>query len=168
MKKFEICENCPITNKDDCLIEFGSKECAKILVSNIIKDQDIVIKIQATNKASEEVQTFLVSSLKKRYRDIIVKSFKTDLLDKIADLKALVLFNPNEKNQVDLMVKINKLIAKIQCDEPIIRIRHNSYLDIMTNCEDAYRIEQNEEDFEDNFSQKEADQREQDEYFTKF
>ena len=30
--KFEICEGCPITNKDDCVVVFGSKECAGTLV----------------------------------------------------------------------------------------------------------------------------------------
>ena len=36
-KLFEVCEECPITNKKACIIAFGSKECAKILVSGIKK-----------------------------------------------------------------------------------------------------------------------------------
>ena len=122
MEKFEICEKCPITNKDECLIEFGSKECAKILVTDKIVDQDIVIRIQSTNKASEEVKNFLINSLKKRYRDIIVKSLKIDLLDKITELKSMILFNPKDNNQ-------------IECVKPSGIINYNSKLDISDNME---------------------------------
>ena len=31
--KFEICENCPIESKDECLIAFGSIECIRILIN---------------------------------------------------------------------------------------------------------------------------------------
>ena len=100
-----------------------------------IKNQTIRVNIQATDKSTKEVQNFLISSIKKEYRDIIVESdiSNVKVFDEVIDIKALVYFNPRDNQQVDLMVKINELLAKLYKHKVMSNIRFHSEEDIRDN-----------------------------------
>ena len=45
--KFEKCEKCPITNKEACLRAFGSVECGKILLDDLLSDKTVEPKFSS-------------------------------------------------------------------------------------------------------------------------
>ena len=82
--KFEKCEKCPITNKEACLRAFGSVECGKILLDDLLSDKTIWISIIDLEK---EIEQYLIIKYKLNKVKIDIRTITFEIIDNTGKLK---------------------------------------------------------------------------------